>query len=473
MTSNVLIIEDEDLQARSIKRSLERSGYDVAIATTGEEGLDIIQRDHPDVLLVDLRLPRMSGIDVLKNLRERQENLQVIMITAHANVETAVEAMRLGAYDYVTKPLDLEELRILLERAIAYSKQAQELAYLREQSRHTPRAELPLGRSPSMQQLAVNLQTFANIERRSGEGSPPVLLLGETGTGKGFAARKLHDLGPRKTQPFIEVNCAALPETLLEAELFGYEKGAFTDARAPKHGLFEAADCGTIFLDEIGHITSDAQAKLLHVIETKTFRRLGAVTVRRVDVRIIAATNIDIEAAVVRGTFRADLFHRLNVLTLKLPPLRERGDDILYLSEQFIQYHCRQYGLPTRGLSREAKERLMLYHWPGNVRELGNEIERALLLESGDELELSQLVRSGVDQKRATIRVENENEVDVELPAEGISFAAVERSVFQQALTMCEGNVAKAARFLRLSRDTLRYRMERLGLRASDAAESC
>ena len=472
MIANVLIVEDEELQARSIKRSLERNGYDVAVAPTGEEGLDIIQRDHPDVLLLDLRLPGMSGLDVLKNLRERQENLQVIMMTAHANVETAVEAMRLGAYDYVIKPLDLVELRILLDRAIAHSKQAQELAYLREHSRGTPRAELPLGRSASMQQLAVKLQTFATIERRGGEGSPPVLLLGETGTGKGFAARMVHDLGQRKAQPFIEVNCAALPETLLEAELFGYEKGAFTDARAAKRGLFEAADGGTIFLDEIGHISLDAQAKLLHVIETRTFRRLGAVTVRRVDVRIIAATNVDLETAVARGAFRADLYHRLNVFTLHMPPLRERGGDILYLSEHFIQHHSRQYGLPPRALSREAKERLMLYHWPGNVRELGNEIERALLLESGDEIELSQLVRSGLDQNRAMIRVESEKDVAVELPVEGIPFATIERSVFQQALNMCDGNVTKAARLLRVSRDTLRYRIDRLGLRITDGEES-
>ena len=472
MMATVLIVEDEILQARSIKRSLERHGYQVFMAATAEEGLALVQCHHPDILLLDVHLPGMDGLAMLKAVRERQDNLQVIIVTAYGNVRTAVEAMRLGAYDYITKPLDLTELRLLLERLQAHTKQEQELSYLRQQSRRTPQANLPLGECPRMREVATQLQKFATVERRHGEGAPPVLLLGETGTGKGFVAHMLHTLSPRSTQPFVEVTCTALPDTLLEAELFGYEQGAFTDARAAKRGLFEAADGGVILLDEIGHISLDAQAKLLHVLETRQFRRLGALTLRRVDVRIIAATNVNLEAAVARGAFRADLYHRLHVLTLHLPPLRERGEDIFVLAEHFIRYHCRQYGLPPRRLSRQAREHLMRYHWPGNVRELANEIERALLLESGDALELSHLAMAGPDRPRAAVRLADHGRVVVELPPEGMAFTTIEQHVLEQALALCQWNVTKTARFLHLSRDTLRYRIERLGLQSPEGLQA-
>lgn len=471
MADTVLVVEDEELQARSIKRSLERHGYDVQVALSAREGIERLQAEHPDILLLDLHLDGEDGLEILKGIRERQDSVLVIIMTAYANVQTAVEAMRLGAYDYVTKPLDLDELHLLLERARAHAKQSHELAYLRERARSTPQATVPLGKCPSMQQFTAQVQTVAKVERRSGEGAPPILLLGETGTGKGFVARMIHDIGARSAQPFIELNCAALPQTLLEAELFGYEKGAFTDARTSKRGLFEAADGGTLFLDEIGHISLDSQAKLLHAIETRTFRRLGSLAVRHVDVRIIAATNVDLEIAVGRGTFRPDLFHRLNVFTLQLPPLRERGEDILFLAEYFIDYHCRQYGLAARRLSREAKERLMLYPWPGNVRELANVIERALLLESGEELQLNQLARIGPEQSRAALRAQGDSAIVVDLPAEGVPFALLERSILERALNMSDGNVTRAARLLRVSRDTLRYRIDKLGLRDAERSE--
>jgi DNA-binding NtrC family response regulator len=464
MPATVLIVEDEVLQARSIKRSLERHGYDVLTAPTAEEGLDLVQQYHPDILLLDLKLPGMDGLEMLRIVSGMLENMHVIIITAHGNVQTAVEAMRLGAYDYITKPLDLEELRLLLDRVRAHARQEQELSYLREQSRRTPQADLPLGSCPKMREVKAQIQALATIERRHGEGAPPVLLLGETGTGKGFIARTIHQLSPRSAQPFIEVSCVALPDALLEAELFGYEKGAFTDAKTAKRGLFEAADGGTLFLDEIGHASPEAQAKLLTVIETCTFRRLGSIAARRVDVRIIAATNLDLEASVAKGTFRADLYHRLKVLMLQLPPLRERGDDIFELAEHFIRYHCQQYGLPPRRLSRVARERISVYPWPGNVRELANEIERALLLETGDTLELSQLVIRSPSRPRTSIYAADADSVTVELPAEGIPFTTIERQVLLRALTLCQWNIAKTARFLRLSRDTLRYRIERLGL---------
>jgi DNA-binding NtrC family response regulator len=318
-----------------------------------------------------------------------------------------------------------------------------------------------------MQQFADRVHTVANAERLNGDGAPPVLLSGETGSGKGFVARMIHDIGPRSAQPFIELNCAALPDALLEAELFGYEKGAFPSGGSSKRGLFEAADGGTLFVDEIAHISLEIQAKLLHVIDTRSFRRLGSLAVRHTDLRIIASTSADLGAAVACGAFRAELFHRLNVLTLQLPPLRERGEDVLFLAEHFIEHHRGQYGLPPRRLSRDAKERLMLYHWPGNVRELASEIERALLLEPGDELQLADLARPDVNQTRAAIRADSGDSVSVELPPEGISYALIERSILERALNLCEGNVTKAARLLRLSRDTLRYRIERLGLKES------
>lgn len=465
MGVTVLVVEDEALQARSIKRSLERHGYEVLIASTAEEGLNVVKHYHPDILLLDLKLPDMDGLEMLKALRDLGENLQVIITTAYGNVQTAVEAMRLGAYDYVTKPLDLEELRLLLDRVQTHMRREQELSYLRERSKLTPQADLPLGRCASMQQVNERIRKFAAVERRRGDGAPPVLLLGETGTGKGFVARTIHDISPRSSQPFIEVNCAALPDTLLEAELFGYEKGAFTDAKSAKRGLFEAADGGTLFLDEIGHASPGAQAKLLTVIETRAFRRLGSLVVRHVDVRIITATNLELEVAVARGTLRADLYHRLKVLTLQLPPLRDRGDDIFLLADHFIRYHCRQYGLPLRRLSRAARERVSLYPWPGNVRELANEIERALLLESGDTLELSQLAGRESSQTGVSVHAIEAGNVHVELPPDGIAFSTIEHQVLLHALTVCDWNITKTARFLHLSRDTLRYRIERLDLR--------
>lgn len=466
----VLVVEDEALQARSIKRSLERQDYEVLVASSAEDGLDVITTHHPDVVLTDLRLPGMDGLALLKRVREMEEAAQVIMMTAHGNVRIAVEAMRLGAYDYVTKPLDLEELALLLERLGTHERREQELSYLREKSGLSSTEQFPLGKSPQMQTVLEQIRKFVTLERTGGGGAPSVLLLGETGTGKGYIASVIHNLSPRKAQPFIEVNCAALPITLLEAELFGHEKGAFTDAKSAKRGLFEAADRGTIFLDEIGQLSPETQAKLLTVIESHTFRRLGSVVERHVDTRILAATNLDLDDAVARGTFRADLYHRLNVLSLRLPPLRERGEDGVLLANHFVGHHCRQYGLTPRRISREAKERIRLYKWPGNVRELANEIERALLLETGEELSLAQIPLPSAADKPNEVRIANSAGLNIELPPSGIPFANIERQVFLRALEMCEWNVARTARFLSLSRDTLRYRIERLGLQPEDTA---
>lgn len=468
MTETVLVIEDEELQARSIQRSLERHGYEVSLASTGSAGLEFIQAKHPDVVLLDLRLPGEDGMSVLRSVRERDEATQVIVITAYATVQTAVEAMRLGAFDYITKPLDLDELHLLLERARKYVRQTEELAYFRQRRRHDAQASVSFEDSAGTQAFGARIRSVAAAERVGGDGSPPVLILGETGSGKSFVAGLIHELSPRCGQPFVEINCAATSETVLEAELFGYEKGAFGDGQSSSRGLFEAADGGTIFLDELGHIAAGIQAKLIEVFEHRSFRRLGSLAVRRTDVRIVAATSVDLDRAVTQGTFRPDLYHRLKVLTLQVPPLRERGEDVLLLAQQFVESHCGEYGLPRRRLSRQAKERLMLYHWPGNVRELRNQIERALLLESSPELELSELAQSTSNVVRAGIAAEDLTNVRVELPAEGIPLALLERSILERALSMCEGNVTKAARLLRISRDTLRYRIERLGLKGSD-----
>ena len=349
MTPLVLIVEDESILRESMGTYLEHHGYGTALAESGEEGLRLAEEVGPDVAVVDIRLPGIDGLEVLRRLRELSPGTEVVIMTAHASVSSAVEAIKRGAFDYLTKPLDLEELRVIVDKATSHLQMRRELDYLRSKSGAGARASEILGESPPICALREYIERVAALETAGTGEAPTVLILGETGSGKELVARALHDLSPRSAGPFVEINCGAIPAALLEAELFGYEKGAYTDAKSAKPGLLEAADGGTLFLDEIGHMDVALQVKLLKAIEEKSVRRVGGLRTKSVNIRILAATNRDLEAAVADGEFRADLYYRIKVLTIDVPALRDRGDDMVLLARHFLARTVRQYRLPREG----------------------------------------------------------------------------------------------------------------------------
>jgi DNA-binding NtrC family response regulator len=461
MKPRVLIIEDEATLAAAIDGFLRRQGATTHIFAAAEAALGALAEAAPDVVLVDLHLPGMDGLAALEAIRGERPETQVVVMTAYSSVPTAVAAIKAGAADYLTKPLDLEELWLVVQRACESQRVRGELAYLRERTGHSAPVESLRGRSPAMDAVRERIQQVARADHL-GDAGPTVLVGGETGTGKELAARAIHAAGPRAGGPFVEINCAAIPAALLEGELFGFEKGAYTDARASKPGLFEAADGGTLFLDEIALLDPGLQAKLLRVIEDRTVRRLGALSGRRVDVRIVAATNRDLEGAVREGAFRQDLFYRLRVLTVDLPPLRARGDDVLLLAEHFLT-GCRQrYGLGEMGFSPTARQAMQAYPWPGNVRELMNVIERAALLNPARTLEPEHL---GLRVESASpVAIGPDGGVQVEFDRGAINLEAVERSLIERALIHTRWNRTRAAELLGLTKETLRYRIEKFQL---------
>jgi DNA-binding NtrC family response regulator len=458
---HVLIVEDEPVLGRNLGRSLERMGHSVECVDDGESALARVQAQRPDLILLDNRLPGISGLECLKQLRAHDPSLLVILMTAFATLEDAVTAMRLGAADFVRKPIGLAELELAVERVVQNDRLRQELRYYRGQRDGRGHGGL-VGDSEAMQQLRHTVERLRGVQRAKG-GGPTILILGETGTGKGLLARTLHQTGARKGGPFIEVNCTAIPESLLESELFGHERGAFTDAHAAKPGLIEAAEGGTLFLDEIGHVSGAVQAKLLKVIEERTVRRLGSVRDRATDVWVLAATNRDLEKAVRDGAFREDLYHRLRVLEISVPPLRARGDDVLELAEHFARVHASQYGVAVPRLSPAARAALKAYRWPGNVRELANIMERAVLLNDGGAIEPKDLAMLPPEPSSSEFRVS--------FPPGGIVWSDLERSLIEQALAQSGGNQVRAAKLLGLSRDALRYRMEKHGLASGTRRE--
>ena len=461
MTPRVLIVEDEATLAAAIEAFLRRQGAAVRSFAAGETALAALAEVAPDVALVDLHLPGRDGLAVLEAIRAERPETLVIVMTAYSTVSTAVAAMKGGAFDYLTKPLDLEEVWLVIQRAWEAQRVRGELTYLRERTGHAAPVESLLGASPVIDAARHLLLQVARADRL-GEAGPTVLVTGETGTGKELAARAIHATGPRADGPFVEINCAAIPAALLEGELFGFEKGAYTDARTSKPGLFEAADGGTLFLDEICLLDLALQGKLLRVIEDRAVRRLGALTTRRVDVRIVAATNRDIEAAVREGSFRQDLLYRLRVLTVDLPPLRVRGNDAVLLADHFLTEYRRRYGLGEVGLSPAAREALKAYAWPGNVRELMHVIERAVLLHPGRSLEPQHL---GLRPEASSpVGIGKDGTVQVDFAAGPINLEAVERALLEQALIHCGWNRTRAADLLGLTKETLRYRIEKFGL---------
>ncbi|HLE42571.1 MAG TPA: sigma-54 dependent transcriptional regulator [Methylomirabilota bacterium] len=469
MIPSVLIIEDEKILSEAMRDYLSRHGYEPAVAASGEDGLRSMRESEADLVVLDYKLPGMDGLEVLRQIKQMAPSSEAVMLTAHGTVKTAVEAMRAGAFDYLSKPVDLEELALVLDKAWNHARLQRELRYWQDASRKgDPRSRI-LGDSDATRQLRAQVERLATLEGGQAA-APAILITGETGTGKGLVARTIHDLSPRADRPFVEVNCAAIPAALLESEIFGFERGAFTDARQSKPGLFESADGGTLFLDEIGAMPLELQVKLLKVIEEKSVRRLGSLRAKVVDVRVIAATNANLEAAAQSGSFRLDLLYRLQVLTLTLPPLRERPEDILPLARSFLAQAAQKYRRPKR-LQPDAETRLSTYAWPGNVRELANVVERAVLLHEGGEIGGDDLGLKSSPPRASGAEVDSGG-VRVDFSRGGVSLAHLERTLIVEALKAAGGNRRRAAELLDISLETLRYRIEKYGLAAGGAPPS-
>jgi two-component system, NtrC family, response regulator AtoC len=466
--ANILIIEDEVTLAKNMARYFEKLNHTVAIVHDGLSGVEAAKQTMPEVAIVDYQLPGLDGIEVIRALRANDDQIRIVMVTGHASVPVAIDAMRAGSFDLLTKPVPLAALRAVVDRALAESGNRKALQYYQGRQASEAGLDALIGESSPMRALRTLVRTLAVNEPTDNSPVAPILVLGETGSGKELVARACHFAGRRAQAPFVEINCAALPAHLMEGELFGYEKGAFTDAQARKIGLIEAADGGTLLLDEIGELDLVLQGKLLRVLENLRVRRLGAVQDRLVNVRVVAATNRDLDQLVAAGKFRSDLLYRLRVFQINLPPLRVRGDDVLLLAERFIGQIAARYAKPKPSLDEAAVRALRQHTWPGNVRELRNVIERTVLLGNAAYISAADL---GLVPRAAAIPG-LPMPVDVRAIESGVvaqpgtSLEAVERQHLIAALQQAGWNVTKAARSLQISRDTLRYRIEKHGLRA-------
>lgn len=452
MSRRILVIEDEEKLRRVVQLQLQASGYDVDPVGTAEDGVAAAER--ADLVLTDLRLPGMSGLEFLEKMHAAKPGLPVVLMTAYGSVETAVEAMKKGASDFLVKPFSLDHLSAVVEKALEVQALREENRRLKEQLGGRYQLDNIVGRSAAMQDV------FAMV-LRAAPTRATVLLAGESGVGKDMIARAIHYHSPRKDKPFVKINCTAIPENLMESELFGYEKGAFTGANASKPGKFELADTGTVFLDEIGDVPLAVQVKLLRILQEREFERLGSNKTRHIDVRVVAATNVDLRRALEEGTFREDLYYRLNVLPISIPALRERREDIPYLAEHFIRKHASELGTSELELSDEAVAKLMTYHWPGNVRELENVVERSLVLAGGSRLEASD-IRLDMAPRSRSAPAGGGGE-PLFLP-DGMTLDQYEESIIKEAMRRAQGNKSQAARLLGLTRNALRYRLGQMGM---------
>jgi two-component system, NtrC family, response regulator AtoC len=456
----ILVVDDEKALRFGLKEGLSEEGYRVETAGDIAEAVSLLERGEFHLVLLDQKLPDGSGLDFLRQIKGRRPEIQVVIMTAFGKFQNAVEAAKAGCYDYVAKPFELDHMKLIIQNALEQARLSEEVTRLRDVERRRAGSTLIVGGSSRMAKI------FETIRKIAASGSSTVLLQGETGVGKELLAREIHDLGPSREGPFVEVNCSAFPENLLESELFGYEKGAFTDAKRAKKGLMELANGGTLFLDEIGEMSVGLQAKLLRSLEAKRFRRLGGTADLHVEMRIVAATNRDLRSLVDQGRFREDLFFRLDVIRIVVPPLRERPEDIPPLIDHFVGHWNRELGRTVRGPDDRALDLLLAYRWPGNVRELRNVIERAILLESEEwilpeHLPL-EIVRVGGGGPRV---------LETRLHAEGgvTTLAQAERIAIEMALEQAHGNKTKAAEALGISRQTLRTKLKEYRIEAPTA----
>ena len=456
--ARVLIVDDENLFAAAVRRRLEKAGHACAVAGTLADAKAELDRQLADVVLLDLRLPDGNGMQFLEQLRRTPDSAApVIVLTAHAEIDDAVHAMKQGAADYLKKPIDLDELLLAVDRALEATRLRHQLDYSRSRDSHAVDGVQMIGDSPAMGGVREHILRLARLTSLTGEPAPNVLILGETGSGKDVAARLLHLSSNRRNRPFVHVDCASLPRELIEAELFGHERGAFTSAAGARAGLIEAAEDGTLFLNEVGEMPLELQAKLLNVIERRRVRRLGSTREHTVSACFVAATNRKLQEMIAQGSFRADLYYRLNVLSLEIPPLRARGGDTWLLARCFAEQTARRYRLPLPVFAEDARSAMAAYAWPGNVRELKHLVERAVMLSQGKEIRAAELglgKPTGLDSPTAAAD-----------PMAGLTLEQAERQLIQRALDATGGNVSESARRLGVSRMTLRYRMQKHGLR--------
>jgi DNA-binding NtrC family response regulator len=447
VSGTILVVEDEEKLRRVIELQLKTAGYDVEQAGTAEDALKLA--GDADLILTDLRLPGQSGLDLLANLRGQDSHVPIIVMTAFGSIETAVEAMKAGAVDFLPKPFSLDHLMTVIDKALEIKNLRTENRELRAELSRRYEFDNIVGRSEAMREI------FATIDRVAPTRAT-VLLCGESGVGKGMIARAIHQHSPRAAKPFVKIDCTSIPENLMESELFGYEKGAFTGANTLKLGKFEEANMGTVFLDEIGDVPGPVQVKLLRILQEREFERLGSNKTRQIDVRVLAATNVDLRAALEQGRFREDLYYRLNVLPINIPPLRDRKEDIPFLANHFIKKYQKDLGSRVESISDAAMQRLMEYRWKGNVRELENVIERSMVLAPGTVIEANDIKLDMAPETRAAA-------VDSFLP-EGMTLDQFEQSIIKEALHRASGNKSQAARLLGLTRNALRYRLSQMGI---------
>ena len=452
--ARILVVDDEYLIRWTLQQNLAKEGYEVILAESGEEALVKVEEEAPDLLLLDIKLPGMDGYEVLEKVLKIDQSLIPIIITAYEDVDRIVKAIKLGAFDYITKPFDFGKVRLSIRRALEASQLKREIKHLRREEKHRFGFDHIIAVSEEMRRVLQIAEKMAQSDAST------VLIQGESGTGKELIAHAIHDLSKRENLPFITVNCAGFPENLLENELCGHEKGAFTDAKEVKKGLFEIADGGTLFLDEIGDMNLNLQAKILRLVEQRNFRRMGGIKDIQVDIRIITATNKDLARLKEEGKFREDLFYRINVASLTIPPLRERRDDVFPIAKYFVQKYNEEFHKNVQKISEDVEDLFMDYRWPGNVRELKNVVERAMILGDGEALLAEHLPLEVFGQAS----IQGKMIEGVRIPREGISLEKVEETLVRQALHMTGGNQTKAAKLLDISRDALRYRIQKFGL---------
>lgn len=466
MGNSILIIDDDSLLADNIRLYLERSQWETHVEHSAEAGLKKLESLHPDIVLTDHMLPGKNGLDLIKAAQDIDPQIKIVMMTGEGSVQVAVDAMKAGACDYLAKPVSLAELKIVLDKTLGQAQMEKTLSVFQRRQAHGASLTTIIGESAATMAMKAKVRQILDAERCIKDGDmPSILINGETGTGKELLARALHFDGVRSNQPFIEINCASLPNNLLESELFGHERGAFTDAKERRIGLAEAAEGGTLFLDEIGEIDLGLQAKLLKLLEEKTVRRIGSVRERKVNIRIISATNQDLEKMVREGSFRSDLYFRLRVITLSTPPLRSTGQDILRIAEFYLQSLAKRYGKNNLRFTNEAEQLLLRYSWPGNVRELRNMLEQSVLLAQGQEIGVDQLsiCHNLLSDSAGADNTDQKVYSSVNTTSRILE---IEQELLQKTLEKTDWNVSKSAKLLGITRDMMRYRIEKYGLLA-------